>query len=96
MESTRSNFSNKKCYNTSGSKIRELQCSWEFHANECSKSLSSHVRKHSAPADTVISEGPYRTKAFQIEGTKGKIIVPQGLFPRGTDVSSIHTIKLPS
>lgn len=28
-----------------------------------------------APADTVISEGPYRTKAFQIEGTKGKIIV---------------------
>lgn len=46
-----------------------------------------------APADTVISEGPYRTKAFQIEGTKGKIIVPQG---GGTDVSSIHTVKLPS
>lgn len=49
-----------------------------------------------APADTVISEGPYRTKAFQIEGTKGKIIVPQGLFPGGTDVSSIHTVKLSS
>lgn len=49
-----------------------------------------------APADTVISEGPHRTEAFPIQVTKGKIIVPQGLFPGETDVSSIHTVKLPS
>lgn len=49
-----------------------------------------------APADSVISEGPHRTKAFPIEGTKVEIIVPRGLFPGGTDVSSIHTVKLPS